>query len=220
MSPIFDLIEWLDESGSEIVQRVPEVGSGEFRLGSQVVVRESQRAVFVRDGRALDVLPPGRHTLSTLNVPLLADLVGLAFGGQSPFRAEVVFVSMKQFLDLKWGTPQPILYRDSELGMVQLRGFGAYAIEVSDPQLFVAKVVGTQGALSTNDIGDFLRSIIVAELAGVVSGTLTSIVDLPRATPTSAWQLRLACRMTSPRWGSRSALSSLARFRLPRRSRQ
>lgn len=178
MSPILDLVEWVDESGSEIVHRVPEVGSGEFRLGSQVVVRDSQRAVFVRDGRGLDVFQPGRHTLSTANIPLLADLIGIVFGGRSPFRAEVIFVSMRQFLDMKWGTAQPIIYRDSELGMVQLRGFGQYAMEVADPQLFVTKIVGTQGALTTSDIADYLRGIIVTEVTTTLSAMLTSIVDL------------------------------------------
>ncbi|MCC6627148.1 MAG: SPFH domain-containing protein [Chloroflexi bacterium] len=178
MSPILDLVEWVDESGGEIVHRVPEVGSGEFRLGSQVVVRDSQRAVFVRDGRGLDVFQPGRHTLSTANIPLLADLIGIVFGGRSPFRAEVIFVSMRQFLDMKWGTAQPIIYRDSELGMVQLRGFGQYAMEVADPQLFVTKIVGTQGALTTADVADYLRGIIVAEVTTTLSAMLTSIVDL------------------------------------------
>ena len=178
MSPILDLIEWVDESGNDIVQRVPAYGSGEFRLGSQVVVRDSQRAVFFRDGRALDVLGPGRHTLSTQNIPILANLVGLVFGGRSPFRAEVVYVSMRQFTDMKWGTPQPIIFRDSDLGMVRLRAFGTYAMEVADPQLFVTKIVGTQGAYSTADIEDYLRGIIVAELASVLGSVLTSVLDL------------------------------------------
>jgi membrane protease subunit (stomatin/prohibitin family) len=178
MSPILDLIEWVDESSTDIVRRVPEVGSGEFRLGSQVVVRDSQRAVFFRDGRGLDVLGPGRHTLSTQNIPILADLISIPFGGRSPFRAEVVFVSMRQFLDMKWGTPQPIIFRDSELGMVRLRAFGTYAMEVADPQLFVTKIVGTQGAFTTREIEDYLRGVIVAELTSVLGSILTSILDL------------------------------------------
>lgn len=178
MSPILDLIEWVDESGTEIVKRVPEYGSGEFRLGSQVVVRDSQRAVFFRDGRALDVLGPGRHTLSTQNIPLLANLISIPFGGRSPFRAEVVFVSMRQFLDMKWGTPQPIIYRDSDLGMVRLRAFGTYAMEVADPQLFITRIVGTQGAYTTAEIEDYLRGIIVSELTSVLGSVLTSVLDL------------------------------------------
>src|SRR3990172_12490631 len=107
---ILDLIEYFDQSGEEIVHRIPPGGSGEFRLGSQCVVRESQIAVFFRDGKALDALGAGRHTLTTANIPLLATLIGIPFGGRSPFRAEVYFVAMKEFLDRKWGTPEPIVF--------------------------------------------------------------------------------------------------------------
>src|SRR6478672_7284120 len=113
---ILDVIEFLDPTGRQMVHRVPEDGSGEFRLGSQLIVRESQAAVFFRDGKALDTFGAGRHTLSTNNIPILTDLLSIPFGGKSPFRAEVVFVSLQEFIDQKWGTPEPIVYRDSELG--------------------------------------------------------------------------------------------------------
>src|SRR4051794_16034545 len=125
-----DVIEFFDQTGRQIVHRIPEQGSGEFRLGSQCIVRESQVAVFFRDGQALDVLGPGRHTLSTQNIPLLTRLLSIPFGGTSPFRAEVVYVGMQDFLDMKWGTMQPVVFRDSELGMVNLRAFGTYAMGV------------------------------------------------------------------------------------------
>src|SRR5829696_6011961 len=134
---LLDVIEFLDPSGQQIVHRVPETGSGEFRLGSQLIVRESQRAVFFRDGKALDVFGPGRHTLSTNNIPLLTGLLGLPFGGESPFKAEVFFVSMREFTDMKWGSAQPLVYRDTEFGMIRLRAFGTYSIRVADPQLLV-----------------------------------------------------------------------------------
>lgn len=174
---ILDLIEYPDASPDEIVHRVPEYGSGEFRLGSQCVVRESQRAVFVRDGKALDVLPPGRHTLSTANLPLLGGILGSVFGGKSPFTAEVYYVNMREFTDLKWGTPQPVLLRDKDFGMVRVRAFGTYSMRVADPQLFVNQVVGSRGTYSTTDIADFLRSIIVNELADLLGETLTSVLD-------------------------------------------
>src|SRR5215210_5862161 len=134
---ILDLIEHPDEYADEIVHREPESGSGEFRLGSQLVVRESQRAVFFRDGKALDVFGPGRHTISTNNIPLLTGLLGIPFGGKSPFTAEVYFVAMREFTGMKWGTPQPLVFRDQDFGMVRLRAFGTYSIRVADPQLFV-----------------------------------------------------------------------------------
>src|SRR5689334_23404924 len=108
---ILDVIEFLDPTGQQIVHRVPEGGSGEFRLGSQLIVQESQTAVFFRDGKALDIFGPGRHTLSTMNIPLLANLISIPFGGQSPFRAEVYFVNMHDFIDQKWGTSEPIAFR-------------------------------------------------------------------------------------------------------------
>src|SRR6476620_1137441 len=131
---ILDVIEWLNQTGREMIHRVPEQGSGEFRLGSQAIVRESQVAVFFRDGKALDVFGPGRHTLSTQNIPLLANLISIPFGGTSPFRAEVVFVSLADFIDQKWGTSEPVVFRDKELGMVRLRAFGSYSLAVADPQ--------------------------------------------------------------------------------------
>src|SRR6478735_2886979 len=105
---ILDVIEFLDPTGRQMVHRVPEGGSGEFRLGSQLVVRESQRAVFFRDGKALDVFGPGRHTISTNNIPFLTGLIGAITGGTSMFTAEVYFVSMREFTDMKWGTAQPV----------------------------------------------------------------------------------------------------------------
>jgi len=175
---IIDVIEYPNEASNELVHREPEDSSGEFRLGSQLVVRESQRAVFFRDGKALDVFGPGRHTLSTNNIPLLGALIGLPFGGDSPFKSEVFFVSMREFTDMKWGSAQPLVYRDTELGMVRLRAFGTYSIRVSDPQLLVNQVVGTRGNYSTGEIDDFLRSIILNQFNDLLGDVHTSILDL------------------------------------------
>jgi membrane protease subunit (stomatin/prohibitin family) len=175
---ILDLIEHANERSDELVHREPEDESGEFRLGSQLVVRESQRAVFFRDGKALDTFGPGRHTLSTSNIPLLTALIGIPFGGDSPFKAEVYFVSMREFTDLKWGSPQPIAYRDTELGMVRLRAFGTYSMSVADPSLFVTQVVGTRGAFTTGLIEDFLRSIVINEFNDMLGDVHTSLLDI------------------------------------------
>lgn len=179
---IIDLIEYPNEASGEIAHRIPEHDSGEFRLGSQLVVRESQRAVFFRDGKALDIFGPGRHTLSTNNIPLLTGLIGLPFGGDSPFRAEVFFVSMREFTDMKWGSQQPLVYRDTELGMVRLRAFGTYSMKVKDPQVFVNEIVGTRGSYRTSAIEDFLRSIILNEFNDMLGDVHTSILDIQRMT--------------------------------------
>lgn len=175
---IIDVIEYPNERSGEIVHREPQDSSGEFRLGSQLIVRESQRAVFFRDGKALDIFGPGRHTLSTNNLPLLGGLIGLPFGGESPFKAEVYFISMREFTDMKWGTSQPIVFRDTELGMVRLRSFGTYSMRVKDPQMLVSQVVGARGSYTTSSIEDFLRSVIIQEFIDILADVQTSILDL------------------------------------------
>src|SRR6476659_5907578 len=176
---ILDVIEWLNQTGREMIHRVPEHGSGELRLGSQAIVREAHVAVFFRDGNALDVLGPGRHTLSTANIPILSNILSIPFGGTSPFRAEVVFVNMADLLDMKWGTMEPVTFRDSEFGMVRLRAFGTYAMAMADPQLFVNKIVGTQGMYDTNQIQDYLRNIIVSRFNDIMGSTMKTLLDLP-----------------------------------------
>ena len=170
---ILEIIEYLDPTGDEIVHRIPERGSGDFRIGSQVIVREAQSAVFFRDGKALDTFGPGRHTITTANIPLLVDLIGKAFGERTPFTAEVFFVSMREFVNQKWGTPQPILVRNPGmgLGVALLQGYGTFDMEVADPQQFVIQVVGTMGAYSTNDIQARLRSMLLSKLQDLLGET-------------------------------------------------
>ncbi|MFQ6001911.1 MAG: SPFH domain-containing protein, partial [Anaerolineae bacterium] len=179
MVRIFDIIEWFDPSGREMVHRIPEHGSGDFRIGSQVIVREAQTAVFYRDGKALDTFGPGRHTIATANIPLLVNLIGKVFSDETPFKAEVYFVNMREFLDQKWGTPEAIALRDTDLGMVRLRAFGTYSMQIKDPQLFVTKIVGTQGLYETTDISNFLRSILISNLTDLLGETQKSLFELP-----------------------------------------
>ncbi|MGQ9668134.1 MAG: SPFH domain-containing protein, partial [Anaerolineae bacterium] len=167
-------------TGREIVHRIPEHGSGDFRLGSQLIVRESQAAVFFRDGKALDVFGPGRHTLTTANIPLLVRLIGAPFGGETPFKAEVYFVNLREFLDMKWGTKEAITLRDSQLGIVRLRAFGRYSMQVADPQLFVNKIVGTMGLYETSQIEDYLRGMILSWMTDLLGETATTVLDLPQ----------------------------------------
>jgi membrane protease subunit (stomatin/prohibitin family) len=176
---IIDVIQHPNERSDEIVFREPQQGAGQFKFGSQLIVREGQAAVFFRDGKALDVFGPGRHTLSTNNLPLLSGLTGLAFGGQTPFTAEVYFVTMREFPDLKWGTAQPVVFRDTDFGMVRLRAFGTYAMRVADPRLFVQQVVGSRGAYTTGLIEDYLRGVIVNEFNDLLGSVHTSLLDLP-----------------------------------------
>lgn len=179
MARIIDVIEVPDQKPEEMVRRLPEYGSGDFRLGSQVIVREFQQAVFFRDGKALDTFGAGRHTITTANLPLLSGLIGMATSGRTPFTAEVFFVSMREFLDEKWGTSEPIALRDADLGLVRLRAFGTYSLQIQDPALFVNKIVGGQGIYETPQVTRFLRGIVVAKMTDLLGALGKGLFDLP-----------------------------------------
>jgi membrane protease subunit (stomatin/prohibitin family) len=174
-----DVIEFLDDSGVTLVKRIPDNGVLEIKWGSQLTVRESQEAVFFRDGKALDVFGPGRHILKTQNIPVIGKWVtSFGYGENSPFRAEVVFVGKQLFPNLKWGTKEPILFRDTDLQMIRLRAYGSFSIQIDDAMMFVNKVVGTIGLYTTFVIEDYLRGIIGSKLNVVLGKSLQSVFDI------------------------------------------
>lgn len=179
MAKIIDVVQAPNQGANEMVVRQPESGAGNFKFGSQVIVRESQTAVFFRDGKALDSFDAGRHTITTANLPLLTNLLHLVTGGQDIFTAEVYFVNRRDFLDMKWGTAEPVSLRDPDLGLARLRAFGTYSMAIDDPQLFVTKVVGTMGMYQTSQIQSYLRSIVNSKLVDVLGESKKGLFDLP-----------------------------------------
>ncbi len=180
MSIAMEIIEWLDPTGEEMIYRIPQEGSADFKLGAQLIVRDSQMAIFFKDGHACDSFTTGRHTLTTLNIPILTRLLSLPWGFESPFRAEVYFINLKTFISLKWGTRHPVTFRDSKLGLIRLRGHGAYTIKIAQPLLFLNTIVGRQAKYTTDDIQGYLRDVIVARMNDMLGEKLDSILDLPR----------------------------------------
>lgn len=178
--PIFlDVIEWFDHSGTELSHRIPEKGSGEIKFGAQLIVRDNQAAVFFVNGQARDVIGPGRHTLTTKNIPIITKALSLPWGFTSPFRAEVYFTNLKVFTNLKWGTRDPVAFRDSNFGVIRLRAHGICNIQIVQPVLFVNSIVGTNMSYMASDIESYLNEVIVSRLNDFLGENLKSFIDLP-----------------------------------------
>jgi len=172
-------LEWFDESGQELLHRLPEHGSGEIKFGAQLTVRESQAAVLFYKGKACDAFGPGRHTLKTGNIPILTKILSAPWGMVSPLRAEVFFVNLKVFTDLKWGTRDPVAFRDAELGLVRLRAHGVFNLRIVQPVLLINTLAGTMGRYTTDQVEDFLRQVIVSRFNDYLGEYLRSLFDLP-----------------------------------------
>lgn len=177
MGEFVDVIDWTDDSSNTLVHRFERHGN-EIKYGAKLTVRESQVAIFVNEGEVADVLGPGLYVLETRNLPLLSTLQHWDHGFSSPFKAEVYFFNTRQFTNLKWGTRNPIMLRDSEFGAVRLRAFGTYAIRIDDPRLFMQEIMGTDGHFRIEEISDQLRNLIVTRFTSIVAQANIPVLDL------------------------------------------
>ena len=177
LNQFIEVIEWLDESKDTILYRFPVAGQ-EIKNEAQLIVRESQAAVFVFEGQVADVFTPGKYTIDGGNTPILSKLGAWKYGFNSPFKSEVYFVNTKQFTDMKWGTANPIMLRDTDFGIVRLRAFGAYSMRVADPQTFIKEVAGTNAHFQTEDIDTQLKRAIVTEFSDALGEMKIPALDL------------------------------------------
>jgi membrane protease subunit (stomatin/prohibitin family) len=172
-----DIVEWTDDSRDTIVWRFPR-HENEIKMNAKLVVRESQVAVFVNEGTIADVFKPGTYTLETKNLPVLSTLKGWKYGFDSPFKAEVYFVSTRQFTDLKWGTQNPAMMRDAEFGMVRVRAFGTYSIKAADPAVLLRELVGTDPEFKTDEVDEFVRQSVVSRVVTALATSGVAVLDL------------------------------------------
>ncbi len=174
---LVDIIEWVDDSQHTLVWRFPRY-QNEIKNGARLIVRPGQKAVFVREGKLADVFEPGTHELTTANVPILSTLAGWKHGFDSPFKAEVYFVSTRQITDLKWGTPNPIMLRDADFGPVRLRAFGTYTLRAIDPKALLTELVGTDHIFEAEEVAELLRAIMASAFADVLGRSGIAALDL------------------------------------------
>lgn len=174
-----ELIEWFDDSGQEFARRFPQEGSGEIKYGAQMVVRESQAGIFFYNGKAVHVFGPGRHTLKTANIPILNKIMGIPWGLESPLRAEAYMVNTKVFPNLKWGTREPVAFKDEQLGLIRLRAFGMFNVQIVQPLLFINSLVGTMASFTVPDLSDYLGKVIVSRFNDFLGENMDTILNLP-----------------------------------------
>ena len=171
-----DIIEWLDDSRNTLVWRFPRY-QNEIKNGAKLIVRPGQVAIFVSEGKLADIFEAGTHDLTTSNLPILSTLKGWKYGFNSPFKAEVYFVNKRPVLDLKWGTPNPVMLRDPEFGPIRVRAFGTYVLKAVDPRALLTEIVGTNAEVSTDEVTELIRSIIIEALSDMLGSSQIAALD-------------------------------------------
>ena len=186
---LVDIIEWVDDNRHTLVWRFPRYHN-QIKSGARLIVRPGQTAIFVHQGKIADVFGPGTHRLETQNLPVLSTLLGWKHGFDSPFKAECYFVRTTQVPDLKWGTPNPVMIRDSEFGPLRVRAFGTYTLRATNPKALLQELVGTDGSFEAEEVSELLRSIIHQSFAELVASCEIAVLDLARNYGELSEQLR------------------------------
>jgi excisionase family DNA binding protein len=174
---LIDIIEWTDDSRDTLSYRWPD-DDKEIKNGAQLIVRESQMAQFVYLGQFGDTFHPGKYTLTTDNIPVLTTLRGWKYGFDSPFKADVYFVTTRLFTGNKWGTSNPVMMRDADFGIVRARAFGTYDFGIIDPQLFLKEVAGSDQHFRLEEFADTMRSRIVSLFSEAIAESKIPVIDV------------------------------------------
>jgi len=177
LKQFIDVIEWVDDTTDTLVWKFPR-GDNEIKMGAKLTVRESQVAIFINEGKIADVFTPGMYKLSTQNLPLLTTLRSWKYGFDSPFKADVYFISTRQFINQKWGTQNPIILRDADFGAIRLRAFGSYSFKVCTADVFLREISATNPDFIVDDINAQLRNLIVSRGMDAVAESKIPALDL------------------------------------------
>ncbi len=172
-----EVIEWTDDSRDTLSYRFPDQDK-EIKNGAQLIVRESQVAQFVYVGEFGDTFGPGKHTLTTDNIPILSTLKGWKYGFQSPFKADLYYVTTRLFTGNKWGTSNPIMMRDQDFGIVRVRAYGTFDFRITDPKLFLKEVAGSDNHFRLDEFADTMRSRIVSIFSEALATAKVPVLDL------------------------------------------
>ena len=174
---LIDVIEWTDDSRDTLSFRFPDDDKA-IKNGAQLIVRESQQVQFVYLGEFGDTFAPGRHTLTTDNIPVLTKLKSWKYGFNSPFKADVYYLNTRLFTGNKWGTANPIMMRDEDLGIVRVRAFGTYDFHIVNPKLFLKEVAGSDQNFRVDEFADTMRSRIVSIFADALATAKIPVFDV------------------------------------------
>jgi Putative virion core protein (lumpy skin disease virus) len=172
-----EVIDWVDDTQDTVIYKFPDKGN-KIMNGAQLTVRETQVAVLMNEGEFGDVYIPGRHELSTKNMPITTTLKSWKYLFDSPFKVDIFYVSTKQFTNLKWGTSNPVIVRDKEFGQVRLRSFGTYTIRVIEPKKFIKEFAGTHPWVRIDAVAEQMRNVIISKLSEGLAEANVSILDL------------------------------------------